>query len=145
MRTEIAVLDSTLQKTIAWLNDLSEELGWQDRQKAYSALRAALHALRDRLGVNEAVDLGSQFPILIAGLYYHGWSVNDKPLKLHRQDFLDRIRDAFPNDPDLDAERVAKAVFRILEDRITAGEIQDVKATLPKDLQQLWADAVGHA
>jgi len=67
--TILDVFDASLQKTQVWFNDLMSELGWQEQpQKAYLALRAALHALRDRLTVEEAVHLGAQLPILIRGV-----------------------------------------------------------------------------
>ena len=43
--TGLDVFDTTVQKTNIWLNDLMKVLGWQDRHKAYLALRATLHAL----------------------------------------------------------------------------------------------------
>jgi uncharacterized protein (DUF2267 family) len=45
--TGLEVFDTTLHKTNIWLNDLMQIGGWQDRQVAYQALRATLHALRD--------------------------------------------------------------------------------------------------
>jgi Uncharacterized conserved protein (DUF2267) len=48
-------------------------LGWQDRDKVYVALIAALHALRDWLPRDEAICIGACFPPLLRGLYYEGW------------------------------------------------------------------------
>lgn len=70
---EMEIFGNTLQKTHLWLDDLMAELGWQDRHKAYLALRAVLHTLRDRLTVEEAAHLGAQLPMLIRGFYYEGW------------------------------------------------------------------------
>jgi uncharacterized protein (DUF2267 family) len=36
----VDVFDTTLQKTSVWLNGVMEEMGWEDRHRAYSALRA---------------------------------------------------------------------------------------------------------
>jgi hypothetical protein len=36
--TGSAALDSTVQMSNTWLQDLAEELGWEDRQRAYLAL-----------------------------------------------------------------------------------------------------------
>ena len=64
------IFSNTIQKTDVWLNDLMSELDWEDRpHKTYMALRTVLHALRDRLPVEEAVQLGAQLPMLIRGFY----------------------------------------------------------------------------
>ena len=52
------IFDAPLQKTQVWLNELMSELQWDDKpQKTFLALRTALHALRDRLTVEEAAEL----------------------------------------------------------------------------------------
>ena len=71
--TGLEVFDTTLQKTNEWLDEIMDELALQDRHTAYVALRGTLHALRDRLPVQEAVHLGAQLPILVRGFYYEGW------------------------------------------------------------------------
>ena len=134
------VFDAPLQKTQVWLNELMTELQWEDKpQKTFLALRTALHALRDRLTVEEAVHLGAQLPILIRGFYYEGWKLAQKPVKeRHKSDFLDHIAHAFREDDTVDPERVMRAVFKILARHITVGEIENVKHLLPKSLQELW-------
>jgi uncharacterized protein (DUF2267 family) len=137
--TGLEVFDTTLQKTNSWLKDLMEVLGWPDRHKAYLALRATLHALRDRLTVEEVAQLGAQLPMLIRGFYYEGWDPTNKPLRVrHREQFLERILQAFRRDDGIDPEKVARAVFTVLEKRVTEGEIEDVKHVLPAELRDLW-------
>jgi uncharacterized protein (DUF2267 family) len=65
--TSIDVFETTLHKTNGWLKELLEELDWQDRHAAYLALRATLHALRDRLTVEEVAELAAQLPCSSAG------------------------------------------------------------------------------
>ncbi|HSM19769.1 MAG TPA: DUF2267 domain-containing protein, partial [Hyphomicrobiales bacterium] len=65
----IDAVDTTIQTTNIWLNELDQAMGWDHRQRTYRLLRAVLHALRDRLPVNEATDLGAQLPLLIRGIY----------------------------------------------------------------------------
>ena len=55
------------------------ELGTDDRHKAYLALRAALHALRDRLTVKVAARPGAQPPMLIRGFCYEGGTPRASP------------------------------------------------------------------
>ena len=136
----LEIFDTTLQKTQIWLKDLAQELDWQDRHKAYLALRAVIHALRDRLTVEEAVQLGAQLPMLIRGFYYEGWTLVGKPVKeRHKEEFLARVKRDFRNNEGVDPERVVRAVFKVLSQRITEGEIEDIKDILPPQLRELWS------
>jgi uncharacterized protein (DUF2267 family) len=137
-KTGLEAFDTTLQKTAVWLNEIMAELGSKDRHLAYLALRATLHALRDRLTVEEAVHLGAQLPMLVRGFYYEGWRPSGKPAKVKKAGFLVAIRDCFGPGVPPDPERVARAVFKVLAHRVTAGEIKDVKHLLPKSLRELW-------
>jgi uncharacterized protein (DUF2267 family) len=137
--TGLDVFDRTIHKTNNWLNELMEVLGWHDRHKAYLALRVTLHALRDRLTLEEVAQLGAQLPMLIRGFYYEGWDPTGKPLKeRHKEEFLARIEEQFSGDDRADAKQVARAVFSVLSDRVTEGEIEDVKHVLPAELRELW-------
>jgi uncharacterized protein (DUF2267 family) len=55
MTTGISTFDQSLNTTIEWLKDVQEEMGLDDEQRAFRVLRGVLHALRDRLTVEEAV------------------------------------------------------------------------------------------
>src|SRR5207248_2021300 len=60
MNNDLSAFDTTLQTTHIWLNELTDLTGWRDnRHRAYLALRAVLHALRDRLSVDDAAALGA--------------------------------------------------------------------------------------
>jgi uncharacterized protein (DUF2267 family) len=138
-QTGLTQFDSTIQTTNTWLKELMENMRWEDRHRAYHALRADLHALRDRLTVDEVVTLGAQLPMLVRGFYYEGWHVDGKPRKERRKDaFLANIAEAFRDSPDVDPEEVARAVFQVLAKHVTAGEIEGVKHCLPSELRSLW-------
>ncbi|MBI2368435.1 MAG: DUF2267 domain-containing protein [Deltaproteobacteria bacterium] len=139
-KTSPDVFEGTLQKTQVWLNDLMFELEWEDRpQKAYLAMRTVLHALRDRLTIEEAVHLGAQLPMLVRGFYFEGWTLRDKPHKeRHKEDFLAHVKDAFRDDVTVNPQQVVRAVFKVLAKHTSAGEIEDVKHILPKALRELW-------
>ena len=62
--TRLDVFDKTVQTTDAWLKEIMEVTG-PDRRRAYRALAAELHALRGRLTVDEAAQLGAELPILV--------------------------------------------------------------------------------
>jgi uncharacterized protein (DUF2267 family) len=140
--TGLEVFDRTIHKTNIWLKDLMEILGSADRQEAYAALRATLHALRDRLTIEETAQLAAQLPMLIRGFYYEGWDPTGKPLKeRHRDEFLARIQRELER-YEIDPERVARAVFQVVANRITEGEIEDVEHVLPREIRDLWPSTV---
>jgi uncharacterized protein (DUF2267 family) len=137
----VTAFDSTIQTTNVWLHDILERLGWQDRHRAYQALRAVLHGLRDRLAVDQAAALGAQLPMLIRGFYYEGWHPAGTPTReRRREDFLANIAAAFRDDPGIDAEEVARAVFQVIASHVTPGEIKHVKFALPSEIRSLWSE-----
>jgi uncharacterized protein (DUF2267 family) len=137
--TGLAPFDSTIHTTNAWLHDLMETLGWTDKHHAYQTLRVVLHALRDRLSVDEAAALAAQLPLLIRGVFYEGWHPHGKPLKQRtREAFLQHITVESRDLPYSDPEVVARAVFRVLARHVTAGEVESVKNFLPAGIRSLW-------
>jgi len=115
--TGFAPFTTTLDKTNRMLHEIEDALGWprDRRNQSYAALRAVLHALRDRLTVEEAAQLGAQLPMLVRGIYYEGWDPTRAPVKMRRDEFFDRVRQEFRR-------------------RVTEGEWADIVSTMPKDL-----------
>jgi uncharacterized protein (DUF2267 family) len=137
--TGLSVFDTTLQKTNQWLNDLMQLLDWRDKSKAYLALRATLHALRDRLPIDEVAQLAAQLPMLVRGFYYEGWDPTGKPEKeRNKEQFLAHIARYFQDDEVVDPEQVARAVFTVLAKHVSEGEVQDMRRVLPSALRSLW-------
>jgi uncharacterized protein (DUF2267 family) len=134
------IFDASLQKIQIWLKD-SDKRTRLGRQAAKGLPRPAhaLHALRDRLTVEETVHLGAQLPILIRGIYYEGWKLAGKPVKERRKsEFLDHVAKTFRDDETVDPEKVMRAVLKVLAKHISEGEAENVKHLLPKTLQELW-------
>jgi len=137
----VTAFDSTLQTTNVWLNDLIDRMGWQDKQRGYQALRVVLHALRDRLSVDQVAALGAQLPMLIRGFYYEGWHPGGKPVRERKkEEFLAHIATAFRDAPDVNPEEVARTVFRVIAEHVTPGEIKHVKINLPGEIRSLWSE-----
>ena len=132
--------ETTLQKTNAWLKQLGELLGWEDRQRAYQALRAVLHVFRDRLPVMEAAHLGAQLPMLVRGFYYEGWRPAAVPLKIKNpQEFYDLVQEHFTTDRNENPQRLTEAALAVLEANLAPGELEKLRGTLPAELQgALW-------
>ena len=136
-----ALFSKSLQKTDIWLKDAGQELQWKDPHKIYTALRSVLHALRDRITAREAVQLGAQLPAIIRGIYYEGWTMPDHPVRDRtRYGFLSQIQKEFGKVQagEIDTVQVASAIFRVLNARISEGEIDDIRAILPRKLGEFW-------
>ncbi len=137
MTTGLSTIDQSLNTTMEWLRDLQEEMGFDDEQRAFRVMRAVLHALRDRLTVEETANFAAQLPMLLQGVYYHGWTPRGKPEKIRsRADFLDRVAQNLMREHD--PEDAARAVFKVLERRMHDGEIEDIKRILPEAIRELW-------
>lgn len=136
----ITAFDSTLHKTNVWLKELQEELDWKpsDHQKTYHALRAVLHVLRDRLTPQEASDFAAQLPMLIRGFYYEGWNPSRTPTSDNREEMLAKIAEHFETDASVEAETITRAVFKVVQKHVSEGEVEDIKAALPKSIRELW-------
>lgn len=134
--TGYRTFDTTLEKTNGVLKRIEETYGWpkERRNQSYDGLRAVLHALRDRLTVEETAQLSAQLPMLIRGIYFEGWDPTKVPMKMHRNDFLERIDANFPHEVPGGAERLFGVVIEALRRFISEGEWQDIRANLPKDL-----------
>jgi uncharacterized protein (DUF2267 family) len=137
--TQVSALDHTVQETNVWLKELAEEHDLGDRPHAYSALRAVLHALRDRLEPEQAVHLGAQLPLLVRGLYYAGWRPAGTPDVTRRvDDFEARIAQELPQGFRVDPEATARSVFQLMWRRLDFNESAKVIASLPLPLRTLW-------
>lgn len=127
-----------LQTVQEWLKELKDKGELADEAAAYSILRAVLHQLRDRLTLEEAVDLGAQLPLIVRGLYFQDWRPHKVPRKIRSKDaFLDELsKDVLPYTYPVDW--AVTTVFALLADHCDPGEIADVIGQLPDDLKELW-------
>jgi uncharacterized protein (DUF2267 family) len=138
----VAALDHTIQETNILLRAVGEQLHFDDRHHAYSALRAVLHTLRDRLTPDSAVHLGAQLPMLVRGIYYEGWHMAGKPTKDRSpQDFADHVLTQLPPQFPMDPQTVTRGVFEVLFARLDPGETAKVIGQLPVALRALWPAA----
>jgi uncharacterized protein (DUF2267 family) len=137
-RPRIDVFERAVQKADQWIDDLMDRMGWDDRHQTYEAMGAVLHVLRDRLPVNEAVDLGAQLPLLLRGLFYQNWNVSVNPEKYrHADEFLRHVRAAL-----LDLrlefipeETLIEGVAGLLGDRLSEGEMAGIRRALPSEIR----------
>jgi uncharacterized protein (DUF2267 family) len=135
-QTGFAPFTTTIDKTNHILHQIEDAYGWSQnrRNQSYGALRASLHALRDRLTVDEAAQLAAQLPVLVRGIYYEGWDPSRVPVRMDRGQFMQRVRQEFRYEVDGGMEELVRTVVNALRPQISDGEWHDVKAVMPKDL-----------
>ena len=137
----LEALDHTVQITHAWINDLDQKLGWDNKSRAYRLLKAVLHALRDWLQVNDSAHLAAQLPELLRGAYYEQWRPAIVPVKKRgKAEFIARVQESFKADPIENPAQAVLAVFELLSKKITRGEIEKVRRALPQELRNLWPE-----
>lgn len=136
----LAVFDDTMHTTNTWLKELMEQLHYESRQDAYRALRETLHALRDHLPAETVVSLAAQLPLLIRGVYYEGWRLNGaQEADRSEEHFVGLIAPHFHQTKgQRDPREIIAAVFALLETKVSAGEIAQVKNCLPAKIRALW-------
>lgn len=134
------VIDRSVEQAHIWVNDVAAAFGTDDRHLAYRILRAVLHALRDRITVEESAQLAAQLPLLVRGIYYEGWRPATVPHAYHdRETFLGRIANDASLDGMTEASYACEAAMATLRRHVSEGEIEDVMAIMPAELRDLLA------
>jgi uncharacterized protein (DUF2267 family) len=135
------IFDATMQKTNRMIKAVEERFGWADAQKAYLALRAVMHTLRDRLTPEHAAGLAAQLPIMVRGIYFEGWKPSAVPRKMNKDEFVGEVeRQINPMEYDQPTEEIIKGVVAVVQDYTDPNEVRKVKATLPSDLKNMLDD-----
>lgn len=134
-----SIIERSAEAARIWYRDVAAELGTDDLQYAGGALRVVLHALRDRLSVEEAAQLAAQLPTLIRGIYYEGWRPGGHRHLEHDVDaFLTHVASDGRMAGETEASLAVSAIARVLHRHVSEGELDDVLAILPATLQPLF-------
>ncbi|MRU16120.1 DUF2267 domain-containing protein [Roseovarius sp. A21] len=135
----LEVIDHTVQLTHEWINELAAKLGWGDRRQVLMLMRTTLAGLRDMLGPNEAAQLSAQLPLLVRGLFFEGW----QPAHSHertREALVARIEANLGHDREYQGPEDISEVFRLLNGRVSEGEVRQARQSLPADIRDLWPE-----
>jgi len=135
----LEVIDHTVLLTHEWINDLRDRLGWESSRDALRLLRVTLAQVRDHLGHEELAQLSAQMPLLIRGIFYEGWSPSRTPLHERSiEQFMAPIEAKCADVQDWRGKESVSAVFQTLNEKISDGEINDVRAGLPQAVRDIW-------
>jgi uncharacterized protein (DUF2267 family) len=127
-----------------FLNKLATRLGdVENRDRAGRVLRCVLRALRNRVTIEESLQLLSQLPMVIKALYVDGWKIHHEFTRIKTmEDFSEEVlkedghsawRDFSSIEEATDA---IEAVMKTLADYVSAGELHDVINLMPKEIKQ---------
>ena len=110
-----------------------------DRERCKDLCGIVFKLLSDRLTEDESNDLKSQLPSVLKDMWIR--DAGRDVIKFHKDDFLERVMREGKLENVGTAENFTKAVFKTLKEQISAGEVEDVNAQLPKDLKEFWMQA----
>ena len=133
-------LKRATQQTQEWIKELAGSPVFGNAEQAYSYLRAVLHALRDRMTVEEATHFASQLPMIVRGFYFEGWRPALAPNEYESAEvFYDRVKESLGGAPGLDTVAVpegTRAVMELLEANVDRGQLKHVRDQLPDDVTE---------
>lgn len=128
-----------------FLRGIADALGCDER-RADAVTFAVFQELRDRLSPAERRDVESQLPTPLKRLWAAGGRDDLPATRVHRDEFIGRVRQRAVLVDDGTALRAVRAVFAQLQRLLGSasgreGEAWDIYSQLPKDLKDLWLDA----
>lgn len=132
------------------VNMLADELK-VPRDKAGRILRAVLHALRDRISIDESMQVLAQLPMALKSVYVDQWQPWHSFHRIHHIDeFIDDIRKydkrsaAMDFGNDQTAMLAIKAVFKTLNYYLSEGEFRDIVAVLTTEMKEFVFNSIGY-
>jgi uncharacterized protein (DUF2267 family) len=126
-----------------FVNEVADELGVH-RNVAARITRAVLHAVRDRLPADDAVQFGQGLPMAIKGVYFDQYDISRTPVVIrHAGDFLQYIcmkdgRVGFRDFPEPEfVEDGLHAVFAVLERHMDYGQIEQIRRLISAEIAEM--------
>jgi uncharacterized protein (DUF2267 family) len=139
MTREIHVFERTNHEAHEWVNELAGRTGWTNERQVLRLLRAVLCKVRDHLPINEMAQFAAQLPSILRGMFYEGWQPQKTPVhERHAAEFVAAIEEKIGDVLDYRGEDDIAAAFKTINNHISRGEVEDVRACLPQELRELW-------
>jgi uncharacterized protein (DUF2267 family) len=117
------------------------ETGQANREVAKCGVAAVFGALRDRLTPEESRQAAAQLPRELKAVWLGGEVPGRKPVKMHRREFYERVKEDSGAKSIREARLLVTAVFAALKEQLSPGEADDIQSQLPRDLKEIWEDA----
>ena len=133
-----------------FIKQYAKEIGLSENpESAGRILSSILHGLRSIISVEESLQFIAQLPMFLKAVYVNGWTIKAKRERVKNvEEFIDLIRslDGKTSLYDFESDEIAEdyihATFLILRTYVSRGEMEDIKAELPKRLKGLIFDHV---
>jgi uncharacterized protein (DUF2267 family) len=128
-----------------FIKSVAKRLGTPgDLDHAVRVMRSVFGVLRRRIVPDESLQLVSQLPLLVKGIYVDGWNICE-PLSEARtlDEFLFEVRDNSKGRSHLDfsnvelAKKKIIAVFNVLKQFVCDGELADMLGNLTRDASEI--------
>lgn len=134
----------------SFIKELAGNLGHpEETARTGIILRAVLHALRGKLSIGESLDLVSQLPMFLKGIYVDNWEYSDKPSDIKTieefKDEVKRLQDFYGEQQfnwEMSTEDIIRTVLSSLGKYISGGEIEDIVTQMPRGLKKLFSELV---
>jgi uncharacterized protein (DUF2267 family) len=128
-----------------FIKNLANRLGHpEEHSQTGIILRAVLHTLRDRITIAESLNLISQLPMFLKAIYVDSWKYRERPMTYSKiEDFkaqVKKLQEQYGEqgfDWEKPTEDIIKIVFEQLKTYVSQGEIEDILAQLPKEIEEL--------
>jgi uncharacterized protein (DUF2267 family) len=129
-----------------FVNEVAQELG-TDRNRAARITRVILHAIRDRLPADDAIEFAQGLPIALKGIYLDRYDISKTPIRIRdKRVFIEFIRRKAGGTASIDFPnarsviRAFQAVFVVLEYNMNYGQTDQIKKLLNRELVDLLED-----
>jgi uncharacterized protein (DUF2267 family) len=125
------------------IHEVAFELG-TDRNRAARIMRAVLHAIRDRIPPDDAIEFAQGLPMALKGVFVDRYDISKTPVRIRsREKFLDFIYNKggltspvdFPDRESL--VNALQAVFTVLERNMDYGQVHQIKNMMNIDIVDL--------
>jgi uncharacterized protein (DUF2267 family) len=129
-----------------FIHHLAKELGHQDNiGQTGIILRAVLHAFRDRITVSESLSFAAQLPMFLKAIYMDNWKYKEKPERIRTMDefakYVEEEQAKYGESKfnwEKSTTEIIEIVLSTLRKRyLSKGELEDVYAQLPEDIEQV--------
>lgn len=88
--------------------------------------------------------------MFIKAIYVDNWKYREKPMRLNKKEFLEEVEKhqsqygEYEFSWEKSTKEIVKTVFSKLGANITKGELEDIMAQLPKELEEMFRESTHH-